>query len=67
MSYDDNRCPCGGKKERETLVCHHCHAETKDWKEWDVHRDERYSTETRRSAAIMLLAAARRRGAAKAA
>jgi hypothetical protein len=62
MAYDDNNCACGGKKERDTLMCVACKEETSHYKEWGVYLDDRYSTEPRRSAAIMLLAAARRRG-----
>lgn len=61
MAFDDMRCPCGGTKMSETMLCLECEAAftgTLDSK--DFH-DSRLSVDFRRTAAIKLLAMARRR------
>lgn len=64
MSWDDTRCPCGDRKERETLLCPACREQFKNTIEMKVFSaivprvDNRAE---RRAAAIRLLAMARRR------
>ncbi len=64
MSYENTSCPCGGKKEKETLICRECvvhiYAVT-DGFDLERYRDESFTTEARRSMAIRLLTAARKR------
>lgn len=61
MAYDDTHCPCGGKKITETMLCEACEHYLAEHPEMRVMRDEIYSVNHRRSAAITLLALARRR------
>jgi hypothetical protein len=62
VSWEDAKCPCGGRKERETLVCGECETHLAGTMEMQVYRtmttDDRGE---RRWAAIRLLAMARRR------
>ena len=63
MSYESNQCPCGGRKERETMLCQACldHMAERHPFELRHWQDPNERMETRRSSAIRLLAAARRR------
>jgi hypothetical protein len=65
MSHEDTNCPCGGKKERETLLCPLCVAACMEDPalsfELARYRDETRSFDSRRSSAIVLLASRRRR------
>jgi hypothetical protein len=64
MSYENTECPCGGKKERETLICKNCDKhiwETTDRFELDHLNDESFTLEARRGMAVRLLSMARRR------
>jgi hypothetical protein len=62
MSYEDTNCPCGGRKERETMLCQLCEqhvAGSFDRRRMD---DESSTWGQRRAAAIRVLAAVRTRG-----
>ncbi len=61
MSFDDTKCPCGGMKQREMLLCATCETSLEEHPSMRVFRDATYSPEGRRQAAIILLACARRR------
>jgi hypothetical protein len=64
MSYENTDCPCGGKKDRETLICNACALhifESTDRFELDHWQDGSFTKEARRSMAIRLLTMARRR------
>ena len=64
MSYENTICNCGGKKERDTLICHACESHISDATDrfdLDHWRDESFTVEARRSMAIRLLSMARRR------
>jgi hypothetical protein len=66
MSYESTACPCGGKKERETMICDPCKAFASITAANDLalYEDHRIPTATRRAMAIRILAIARRRGSA---
>lgn len=61
MSYDDTKCPCGGKKPPSTMLCDECIEAFKDRKELQQYQDNSYTVEFRRHAAIILLTLARKR------
>ena len=64
MSYESTTCPCGGRKERETMICDPCKASIAATNANDLAlcEDHRIPTQTRRAMAIRILATARRRG-----
>ena len=68
MSYENTSCPCGGRKERETMICDPCKQAITAANPNDLAlcEDHRNPVESRRAMAIMILAACRRRGKAKA-
>jgi hypothetical protein len=65
MSYENNTCPCGGRKERETMLCPDCITHIQALPElttaYSRFTDTTETTEHRRSCAIRLLSAAHRR------
>ena len=61
MSYENTACPCGQKKERETMICAGCRETFSGTSYLKTSEDGTLSWEARRSAAITLLAMARRR------
>ena len=61
MSYENTACPCGGKKERETMICADCQIAFADTREMKTVNDTTEPPWSRRPAAIRLLAMARRR------
>jgi hypothetical protein len=61
MSYDNTNCPCGGRKERETMLCRDCRDNTASTFEAAVVADPARPWQTRRNAAIRLIAMARKR------
>ena len=62
MSYEDTNCPCGGRKERETMLCAECMTAFKDTVDMKVFLDPiKYDVNARRGAAALLLAMSRRR------
>ena len=67
MSYENTSCPCGGRKERETMICDPCKAfaSVTAANDLSLYEDHRIPTATRRAMAIRILAIARRRGNAK--
>ena len=64
MSYESTNCPCGGKKDRETMICDPCKsfASITAANDLALYEDHRIPTQTRRAMAIRILANARRRG-----
>lgn len=64
MSYENTSCPCGGRKERETMICADCVTAINAANPNDLalYEDHRIPTSTRRAMAIRILANARRRG-----
>lgn len=66
MSYESTTCPCGGRKERETMICDPCKSFIIAINPIDLslYEDHRIPTMTRRAMAIRILAIARRRGKA---
>jgi hypothetical protein len=60
MAYENRECPCGGKKERETMLCQACQETFHDTVEVAALNQE-WPVEARRNAAIRLLSMARRR------
>lgn len=61
MSYEDTKCPCGGKKPNDTMLCDACVEHLKDRREMSDYQDGDLPIEFRRHAAIILLSLARRR------
>lgn len=61
MAYSDDQCPCGGKKDRDTLLCATCTEQFEDTAEMRTFRDPEASTPFKRAAAIRLLQLSRRR------
>lgn len=61
MSFEDTHCPCGGKKERETMLCAECVEWLKDKPAMKAFLDETCAVEYRRQAAIILVTLARKR------
>lgn len=61
MSYEDTNCPCGGTKERETMLCKECMEALKDHPCMRGFLDARQSTQSRRHDAVVLVTLAARR------
>lgn len=61
MSWENEVCPCGGRKARETMLCERCREALADTYEMAVFSDETADHGQRRAAAIRLLSMARRR------
>jgi hypothetical protein len=61
MSYEDTSCPCGGRKERQTMICQPCRDHLAGCIELAAMDDERIPVQARRSAAIRVLKLARGR------
>lgn len=61
MSYEDTNCPCGDKKERDTMLCQMCMETFKDRREMKTFLDGNEPVEYRRHAASILLALSRGR------
>lgn len=61
MAYDDTKCPCGGQKLRETMLCDLCEAHLAERMENRILHNPENSWESRRGAAIRLIAMARQR------
>ena len=61
-SWEGTVCPCGGAKERETMLCPECVAHfTKDRPSLMDYEDGKLPLEYRRSTAIILCSLARKR------
>lgn len=68
MSYENTACPCGGKKERETMICAACAdyiESTTAHVDLARHNDQAFSVESRRGMAIRMLTIARGRTRSK--
>jgi hypothetical protein len=63
MSYDDTKCPCGGKKEPQTMLCQACVDHMAEHHPFELRRwkDPTETWCSQRSAAIRLLSATHRR------
>jgi hypothetical protein len=61
MSYENQECPCGGKKRRETMLCDDCVREFSDREELKDYLNETLSLDYRRNAALVLLSLAHNR------
>jgi hypothetical protein len=61
MSYENNQCPCRGRKERETMLCGPCVTATKETADAAAMADTTRTWQTRRNAAIRLIAMVRKR------
>ena len=61
MSYENTSCPCGGRKERETMLCAGCVAATDGVADAFIVADSSRQWQARRNAAIRLIAMARKR------
>lgn len=64
MSWEDRRCPCGGVKESETLLCPECELQFHDHPAMQAFTDSRNRLESRRHAAFILVTLSRKRGGA---
>ena len=62
MSFENTACPCGGTKERETMICPACSDYLKDHPAMKSMNNEKASVESRRHAAIVIVTCARARG-----
>ena len=65
MSFDDRKCPCGGRKESGMMLCDRCQDTFRDRPEMKRYLAEHTSVELRRAAAIRLLGMSRARLARK--
>lgn len=61
MSYEDTICPCGGKKERDTMLCPQCETDLADHPSMKVFKDMGAGIASGQHAAIVLLALSRSR------
>lgn len=61
MSYEGTKCPCGGKKPANTMLCDGCMTAFADHPAMAVFSDRALDVELRRHAAITLLTLACRR------
>ena len=61
MSYEGTTCPCGGKKESNTMLCSGCMDTFAGHSAMTSFLDRKGDVETRRNAAMILLALARGR------
>jgi hypothetical protein len=61
MSYEDTKCPCGGKKPTDTMLCDDCEKALADRREMATFKDLNASVELRRHAATILVSLARGR------
>lgn len=55
MSYENTECPCGGKKERDTMLCNTCFTELEAHPAMKFFKDANGSLESRRHAAVILI------------
>lgn len=61
MSYENQYCPCGGRKERETMLCANCVRDFADRPELQDYQNKNLSFDYRRNAALVLLSLAHQR------
>lgn len=62
MSYEDTHCPCGGAKERDTMLCQTCVTDLDGHPSMRVFRNEDAPRDCRRHAALVLCSESRRLG-----
>ena len=60
MSWENEVCPCGGKKERETLLCSPCQSDLAHHPAMRAFNFDNEASSYRRSAAIILVTLARK-------
>jgi hypothetical protein len=61
MSYENTSCPCGGIKERQTMICDACRDDQAGSYDLAAMDNQALSMESRRISAIKVLASSRRR------
>lgn len=61
MSFNNTKCPCGGRKEPQTFLCPACVIAFSDRPEMSDYMDERLGLDLRRDAAFVLLSLAKKR------
>lgn len=61
MSYENTDCPCGGKKERETMICPACREYLAGNHDLHFMADITESVESRRRSAVTVLSLCRKR------
>ena len=61
MSWENGQCVCGGRKQRETMLCAECERALANRPEMATLKDGKLSKQFRRRAAFELLALARDR------
>lgn len=55
MSYENTECPCGGKKERDTMLCNACFTELDGHPAMKIFKDAEARVESRRHADVILI------------
>ena len=60
MAFHDARCPCGSKKEPDTLLCDRCRADAAETDMRMFADEQGFTQDSRRNAGIRRLAARRR-------
>jgi hypothetical protein len=65
MSYEGTICPCGGKKDSNTMLCNGCMTAFAQHPSMSAYLDKSKDVEARRHAALTLLSLARDRKARK--
>lgn len=40
MAYDDTQCPCGGRKQTDTLICGRCLERVRETQDWATYNAE---------------------------
>lgn len=61
MSFEDTKCPCGGKKLTDTMLCSDCETAFKDHPSMKYFNNPAHPIDGRRHAAITLITLARGR------
>lgn len=59
MSFENNLCPCGGKKERETMLCAACESKFAGHPSMAAFKNHDLPVTARRHAAEVLISLAR--------
>ena len=62
MSFENTACPCGGKKDCDTMLCDLCESKLADHPAMATFKDPQAKTEWRRHAAIVLVTQSRSLG-----
>jgi hypothetical protein len=61
MAFEDKKCPCGNRKQTDTMLCDECNAHFADRKELSEYQDQSLRLDYRRNAAVVLVTLARDR------